>query len=94
MRLTPPYCHFDRREKSVHRDAEMSPSQLEITAGSTVTWTNAGAVVHTVAGEGLALADSGTLHPGDSFSQPFDEPGVYSYRCGPHAFMSATIVVT
>jgi plastocyanin len=75
-------------------DAGFSPTRLEITAGSTVSWTNAGAIVHTVASEDLAFDDSGILRPGDSFSQTFDEPGVYSYRCGPHAFMTATIVVT
>ena len=75
-------------------DSAFSPARIEVSAGSTVTWINAGAIVHTVASEDLAFDDSGVLHPGDSFSQTFDEPGTYTYRCGPHAFMTATVVVT
>ena len=75
-------------------DQGFSPSRLEIKAGTTVTWTNAGAIDHTVTADDLDFDDSGLLHPGDSFSQTFDTPGTYVYRCGPHAFMVGTVVVS
>ncbi len=70
------------------------PPHVEIPLGATVTWTNRTAVAHTVTGEALTFADSGLLDPGDSFSQTFTEPGTYSYVCGPHPWMTGTVVVT
>jgi plastocyanin len=70
-----------------------SPPRLEIKAGTTIVWTNGGAIAHTVESENIDWEDSGPLHPGDTFEQTFDTPGVYNYRCGPHEFMVGTIVV-
>jgi plastocyanin len=75
-------------------DAGFSPPRLEIKTGTTVVWTNTGGIVHTVESEDIDFDDSGVLHPGSSFEQTFDTPGVYSYRCGPHQFMTGTIVVS
>jgi len=75
-------------------DIGFSPSQMSISAGTTVTWTNTGAITHTVTGGDLAFDDSGPLAPGDTFTQTFDEPGIYAYRCGPHPGMVGAITVT
>jgi plastocyanin len=70
------------------------PSQLEIRAGTTVTWINQSAVPHTVTFGKDGFDDSGPLAPGQTFSQTFDSPGTYHYRCDPHPWMTGTILVT
>lgn len=70
------------------------PARLEVERGTTVTWINRSAIVHTVAGEELAFDDSGLLEPGQSFSQTFEKAGVYAYFCGPHPEMVGEVVVT
>jgi plastocyanin len=73
-------------------DFAFQPGSLEVAAGTTVTWTNAGAAPHTVTSDSGAF-DSGQLAPGASFSQTFDTPGTYTYHCEIHPNMTGTIVV-
>jgi len=40
----------------------------------------------------LTFADFGLLDPGMSFSQTVTEPGTYGYACGPHPWMTGTVV--
>jgi plastocyanin len=70
-----------------------NPEMVEITAGSTVTWTNQEVVVHTVTADEGAF-DSGDLSKDDSFSFTFDEPGEYTYFCQYHDNMQGTVVVS
>jgi plastocyanin len=83
------------------------PDQLEVTAGTTVTWTNRDPGAHTVTsgtveqgGSGVTQEpdgtfDSGEIGEGDSFAQTFDEPGTYQYFCSLHpATMRGEIRVT
>ena len=67
-------------------DFGFDASALTITAGTTVTWVNAGAVEHTsVSFEGAGMTwDSGVLAPGDDYSFTFDEVGSYAYVCALH----------
>jgi plastocyanin len=69
------------------------PASLQITAGSSVTWTNQDSTAHTVTSDSGAF-DSGALAPGASFTQMFMTPGTYTYHCQIHPFMTATIVVS
>ncbi len=75
-------------------DFGFEPAELEIAAGTTVTWTNTGQATHN------ASADDGSfetefLSNGGSASVTFDEPGTFSYVCTLHAgLMQATITVT
>lgn len=73
--------------------AAFVPSNLNVAPGTTVTWTNRDAIVHTVTGDDLAFEDSGPLDLDGWFSQTFDQPGLYHYRCGPHPEMTGTITV-
>lgn len=75
-------------------------SNLEVEAGTTVTWTNKSDVNHTVtsgargdtdAGE---LFDSGSIAPGGSFSFTFEDAGSYEYFCDFHSGMDAEVTVT
>lgn len=74
-------------------------SDLEVTVGTTVMWTNQSSVSHTVTsgnrGDSDAgdLFDSGTLGADATFSHTFEEVGTFEYFCGFHAGMSATITV-
>jgi plastocyanin len=76
-------------------DSSFSPSKIEVTSGTTVTWTNNDAVPHTVTSTRSddvdsatsGLFDSGTLQAGESFSYTFTKAGDYPYECTIHASM-------
>ena len=73
-------------------DFAFAPATLTITAGDTVTWTNADAIEHTATSTGGAF-DSGPLAQGASYSMTFTTPGTYDYLCTPHPTMTGRIVV-
>lgn len=73
-----------------------SPEELDVSAGTTVTWRQQDAGAHTVTSgtveQGAASVtkvpdgqfDSGDLANGDSFEFTFSEPGTYPYFCSLH----------
>jgi plastocyanin len=69
------------------------PGTIEISAGTTVTWTNNDSAPHTVTDDGGAF-QSGKMDQGATFSFTFDTPGTYTYHCEFHANMTATVIVT
>jgi plastocyanin len=69
------------------------PKSLEVTAGTTVTWTNREVVPHTATAEDGSF-DSEALGENDSFSYTFDEPGTYPYLCTFHTNMRGEVVVS
>jgi plastocyanin len=75
-------------------DFAFEPSDLTVSVGDTITWTNneSGIPHTTTADEGLW--DSSTLRPDDTFTFTFTEPGTYTYLCTIHPSMTATITVT
>jgi plastocyanin len=75
------------------RDFVFAPNVVIIPVGTTVRWTNDGAVNHTVTSD-TALFDSGALAPGASFEFRFDVPGTYTYHCALHPNMTGTVIVT
>lgn len=66
------------------------PQDITVKLGTTVTWVNEDTVVHTVEGSGM---DSGNMEKGDIFSFTFDKVGVYEYICGPHPYMTGSVIV-
>ena len=79
-------------------DNEFVPRNIEVSSGSTVTWTNDGDVPHTVTADNGSF-ESGNLDPGDSFETEFTQPGTYSYYCEYHGGpegqgMSGVVTVT
>lgn len=72
------------------QDFAFNPPALEVKAGDTVTWTNKDSVPHTVAGDAF---QSGELATGGTYTFTFDKAGTYSYKCGIHPTMTATVVV-
>jgi plastocyanin len=75
------------------KDLAYVPDSVEIPVGATVTWTNSDTVPHTATAKDREVLQSGTLNPGDSFSQTFDQPGTFDYFCEFHANMKGTIIV-
>jgi plastocyanin len=70
-----------------------SPNPVEIPVGSTVTWINRDTVAHTATAQDRGAFQSGTLAPGDRFSQNFDQPGTFDYFCEFQASMKGTVIV-
>jgi len=74
------------------------PETLQVPVGTTVTWTNHDAIVHSVTnGTPDAPAgafDSGLFDVNQTFSFTFSDPGDYTYFCSRHNFMHGTISVT
>jgi hypothetical protein len=72
---------------------------LTVRAGTSVSWSNTGAVEHTVTSTAIGASttaaawDSGKLATGQVFSHTFDTLGTFAYRCTIHPAMTGTIAV-
>jgi plastocyanin len=73
-------------------DFAFDPGSVTVDVGGTVTWTNQGAVAHTVTADDGSF-DSGTVDAGGSFSFTFETAGTFSYHCAIHPNMVGTVVV-
>jgi plastocyanin len=74
------------------RNFNFTPPQIEVAAGTTITWQNQDQVQHTVTADDNSW-DSGPIEPGASWSHTFDKPGTYPFHCTPHPFMQGAVVV-
>lgn len=70
-----------------------TPANLQVRAGTTVTWTNQDIAAHTVTFKN-GTKGSGVLQKGQTFSYTFTTPGTYDYYCAVHPYMTATVTVT
>jgi len=59
-----------------------------------VTWTNTGAVAHTVTADDGTSFDSGTIDPKAIFTLAPASTGTFVYHCTFHPWMKATLVVS
>jgi plastocyanin len=71
---------------------EFVPAQLTVKAGTTVTWTNADDIPHTVVATARTFR-SKALDTDDKYSFTFTTPGSYEYFCSLHPHMKATVTV-
>ena len=69
-----------------------NPPELTIKAGTTVTWTNADDIPHSVVEDGTKFR-SKALDTGETFSMTFADPGDVDYFCGLHPHMKGKIIV-
>lgn len=69
-----------------------APESIKIKAGGKVEFKNSDEVAHSAVADDGSF-DTGLIDTGKSAAVTFDKPGTYSYHCGPHPFMTATIVV-
>jgi len=70
-----------------------TPTVVHVAPGDTVRFVNKDEFVHNVIGVGFAWGHPDDLGQGDSFSQTFDERGVYPYACWYHPGMVGAVVV-
>jgi plastocyanin len=70
------------------------PAEVTVPVGTMITWTNTGAVAHTVTADDATFFDSGSLDPQTLFSFAIDSVGTYTYHCSIHPWMAGTITVT
>jgi plastocyanin len=73
-------------------DRAFQPDELDVTAGTTVTWTNTDSVSHTSTSDAAGW-NSGTIAPGRQFSNTFQTAGTFSYHCAIHPGMIGKVVV-
>jgi len=69
-------------------------NDVTLAVGMTITWSNTGAVAHTVTSDDGASFDSGSLDPQAAFSFTPDAPGTFTYHCTFHPWMTGTLRVT
>lgn len=72
---------------------EFTPSTINVSLNTTVTWTNNDGMAHTVTSD-TGVFDSGSIGDGESFEYTFSVAGTYSYKCSYHSSMTGTVVVT
>jgi plastocyanin len=74
-----------------------APNPVQVSVGTTVTWTNDDAQPHTAtSGENVTpdgRFDSGIMAPGDTFEHTFTEAGEYPYFCLLHPNQVGTVSV-
>lgn len=70
------------------------PNNLMVSVGTTVTWTNTGAVAHTVTSDDGASFDSGSVDPQATFTFRPETAETYTYHCTFHPWMAGTLAVT
>jgi plastocyanin len=73
-------------------DDYFAPLNTTINAGDTVTWTNTGLALHSVAGNDGTWSST-NLSTGQSFSHMFSDAGTFTYQCVLHFGMNGTIIV-
>jgi plastocyanin len=71
-----------------------TPNDLTATVGATITWSNTGAVAHTVTADDGVSFDSGSMDPQASFTFTPDTPGIYTYHCTFHPWMTGSFTAT
>jgi plastocyanin len=70
-----------------------SPEVIEVSVGTTVTWTNDDVIIHTVTDLGGKF-DSGFIQPDETWKYTFDSAGTYYYYCSIHPWMKGSVLVS
>jgi plastocyanin len=68
------------------------PRIAQVPAGTTLTFTNNGSVIHT-ATERKQAFDTGELPVGQSVDVTFNSTGTFIYNCTPHPWMVGEVIV-
>jgi plastocyanin len=75
------------------RDFDFGPGSIKVTAGQSITWTNADDTPHVVAVVGGQGQRSRLMLKGETATLAFDQPGTYEYVCGLHPGMKGSVEV-
>lgn len=76
---------------------KFTPSMVHAQVGDTVIWTLSPTETHTVVSTSLppgAAPINGTFSDGQIYKYKVTEPGTYNYKCGIHASMTGSIMVS
>ena len=74
--------------------ANFTPHNLDVAAGTTVSWTNNDTAPHSVTSDKAGIFDSGPINPGASFTFTFAQAGTFPYHStGEANILSGTIIV-
>jgi plastocyanin len=73
-------------------DFAFAPTPIEVSAGTTVTWTNLDPTAHTVRASDGSF-DSGTLGSDARFETTFERAGTFAYFCRIHPTMCGSVRV-
>ena len=82
------------------RDDAFTPQIIQVTLGTTVTWTNQDSTPHNVTFSPVVPTstdnwESGLLYSGQSYSYTFASRGTFQYRCQEHPYdMLGTVIVS
>jgi len=76
------------------KNTAFSPSDLTISVGDTVVWTNNDTVNHNVKSDSGSELNSPIITAGQTYSHTFSQAGNFSYHCGLHTSMKAKVTVT
>ena len=74
------------------KEFKFAPAALQVSAGTTVRWTNHDEETHAITSTTGAFASRG-LGNDETFAQTFAKPGTYEYFCALHPRMRATVIV-
>jgi alcohol dehydrogenase (cytochrome c) len=74
-------------------DYRFEPVGVQVPVGTTLSWSNEGAVIHTATDTKQAW-DTGEIRAGETKSVTFDTAGTYTYNCVPHPWMIGKVTVT
>ena len=73
--------------------SQFAPTEVSISAGEEVSWTNLDSIEHTVTADDGAF-DSGDVGEGDSFGFTFESSGDFGFHCEIHPSMTGTVSVS
>jgi plastocyanin len=72
---------------------QFRPGTLNVSAGTTVTWTNRDDIEHTVTSDSQGSFGGSLDGAGAQFAHRFEQPGTYAYHCSIHTSMRGRVVV-
>jgi len=73
--------------------SSFSPQNDSVAVGTTITWTMATSITHTVTSNQIGLFDTTLTTNGQTFSHTFNAAGDFGYHCTIHPSMTGTIRV-
>lgn len=76
------------------KDFAFDPTTVTAKVGDTITWTNNGAVGHTVTVDNQSACDTQTVAAGKTGSLVFNVAGTYPFHCSIHSSMKGTITIS
>jgi plastocyanin len=71
---------------------QFSPTSLTVAKGTTITWQNNDATLHTATSDNASW-NTGDIAQGATKSILFNTSGTFAYHCAHHTSMKATIIV-